>query len=279
MTKLLVAVAGVALVAALAFGADDKPAPAKKVTIDEVEKMRDRGDVVILDVRTAREYAEGHIPGAVNVDVNDTKTFDEKVKALDKGKKYVVHCAKGVRSDRAARRLSGQFEFKNLYDFSGGMEAWKKAGKPVETKSASPSASPKSQFSPPGITYPDTMKSDQVDDYHGVKVPDPYRWLEDTDSPQTRQWIEKQNEVTFAYLHSLPQRDWLKQRITKLWDYPRYGLPFKEGGRYFFTKNSGLQNQSVLYVQPSKDAQPRTLLDPNALSPDGTVALSGMDVS
>src|SRR5688572_17651731 len=103
--------------------------------------MRAEGDVVILDVRTPREYAEGHIPGAVNVDVSDAKGFEEKAKSLDKGKKYIVHCAKGVRSDRAVRRMSGQFGFENLYDFSGGMEAWKKAGKPVETKSPAPQPS------------------------------------------------------------------------------------------------------------------------------------------
>jgi prolyl oligopeptidase len=129
------------------------------------------------------------------------------------------------------------------------------------------------------MKYPETTKGDQVDDYHGVRVPDPYRWLEDTDSPKTHQWIDRQNEVTFGYLHSLPQREWLKKRITRLWDYPKYGLPSKEAGRYFFTKNSGLQNQAVLYVQPSKGAEPRALLDPNALAPDGTVALSGMDVT
>jgi len=118
-----------------------------------------------------------------------------------------------------------------------------------------------------------------VDEYHGVKVPDPYRWLEDTDAPETRKWIEQENDITFSYLHGLPQRDWLQKRITQLWDYPKYGLPSKEGDRYFFTKNSGLQNQSVLYVQPTHAGEPRVLLDPNALSADGTVALSGLDVT
>jgi prolyl oligopeptidase len=265
----------VALAVAAAFAADEQAAGVPKLTPDEVEAMRKKQDVVILDVRTPREYAEGHIPGAVNVDVNDVKAFDEKVKALDKGKTYVVHCARGVRSDRAARRMKSQLQFDNLYDFGGGMEAWKKAGKPVETASPAPQQSRT-------MRYPETRKTGQVDDYHGVKVADPYRWLEDTDSPETRQWIEKQNEVTFGYLKILPQRPWLKDRITSLWNYPKYGLPQKEGGRYFYSKNSGLQNQAVLYVQPAtsaKDDAARVLLDPNALSKDGTVAVTGIDIT
>ena len=126
------------------------------------------------------------------------------------------------------------------------------------------------------MQYPATERVEQVDEYHGVKVPDPYRWLEDTDSPQTRQWIERQNELTFGYLKSLPHRERIRARLTELWDYPRYGLPFKEGGNYFYTKNAGLQNQAVLYVQQSLKGEPRTLLDPNALSKDGTVSLSNL---
>ncbi len=129
------------------------------------------------------------------------------------------------------------------------------------------------------IRYPETRKVDVVDDYHGTKVADPYRWLEDTDAPETKAWIDAQNEITFAHLGQIPERGAIRERLTRLWDYPKYGLPFREGGLYFFLKNDGLQNQAVLYVQPSLDAEPRVLLDPNTLSADGTVALSGAAVS
>src|SRR6185295_12366180 len=127
--------------------------------------------------------------------------------------------------------------------------------------------------------YPVARKSDQVDDYHGVKVADPYRWLEDLDSAETRKWVEEENKQTFAYLAEIPARTTIKERLTKLWNYEKYGVPFKEGNRYFYTRNSGLQNQSVLYSVNSLDAAPQTLLDPNTLSSDGTVALSGIAVS
>ena len=124
------------------------------------------------------------------------------------------------------------------------------------------------------ITYPPARKVDVVDDYHGTKVADPYRWLEDVDSPETRSWVEAENRVTFAYLEQIPERERIRRRLTALWDYPKYGAPFKKGGRYFFFKNSGLQNQAVLFAQPSLTAEPQVLLDPNTLSADGTVALS-----
>src|SRR2546425_9030421 len=124
------------------------------------------------------------------------------------------------------------------------------------------------------IAYPPARKGDVVDDYHGTKVADPYRWLEDVDSPDTRAWVEAENRVTFAYLEQIPERERIRKRLTELWDYPKYGAPFKKGGRYFFFKNSGLQNQSVLYTQSSLTAEPQVLLDPNTLSADGTVALS-----
>jgi prolyl oligopeptidase len=127
--------------------------------------------------------------------------------------------------------------------------------------------------------YPVARKSDQVDDYHGVKVADPYRWLEDLDSEETRKWVDEQNKLTFAYLGEIPARNTIKERLTKLWNFEKYGPPFKEGNRYFYTRNSGLQNQSVLYSVNSLDAQPEVLLDPNTLSADGTVALSGTAVS
>ena len=127
--------------------------------------------------------------------------------------------------------------------------------------------------------YPPARKSDQVDDYHGVKVADPYRWLEDLDSEETRNWVEAENKLSFGYLAAIPERNTLKERLTKLWNYEKYGIPFKEGSRYFYTRNSGLQNQAVLYTVTSLDAQPQMVLDPNTLSADGTVALSGLQVS
>lgn len=129
------------------------------------------------------------------------------------------------------------------------------------------------------LTYPITSKGEDVDEYHGIKVADPYRWLEDADSDETRQWIEAQNKLTFAYLANIPSRERIKDRLTRLWNYERFGIPFKEGGRYFYERNSGLQNQSVLYVADSLKAKPRVLLNPNKLSPDGTVALTSLSVS
>ena len=117
-------------------------------------------------------------------------------------------------------------------------------------------------------SYPQARMGDVVDDYNGVKVADPYRWLEDPDAPESRTWIEAQNKITYPFLHSIPQRKEIEKRLTKLWNYEKYGMPQKKGGRYFFTKNDGLQNQSVLYVAESLDAEPRVLLDPS----DGTGA-------
>ena len=124
------------------------------------------------------------------------------------------------------------------------------------------------------LQYPVARKSDVVEDYHGTKVPDPYRWLEDPDSPETRGWIEAENRLTAAFLDAIPARAAIHERLTKLWNYPRYGPPFRKARRYFFFKNDGLQNQAVLYMQNSLDAAAETLLDPNLLSEDGTVALS-----
>ena len=136
------------------------------------------------------------------------------------------------------------------------------------------------------LNYPTTRKADQTDTYHGIEVADPYRWLEDPNSDETAAWVEAQNKVTFGYLNELPGRDRLNARLTELWNYERYGLPFKQGdrttdqpARYFYSKNDGLQNQSVLYTLPSLDAEPTVLLDPNTLSEDGTVALSGIAIS
>jgi prolyl oligopeptidase len=129
------------------------------------------------------------------------------------------------------------------------------------------------------MPYPDTPRGDQVDTYHGHEVADPYRWLEDSESQATRRWVEAQNDVARAYLDAVPYRDWIARRLTELNDYPRQGIPSVKGVRYFFSKNSGLQNQSVLYTAESLDDEPRVLLDPNAFSDDGTVALSGIKAS
>jgi prolyl oligopeptidase len=129
------------------------------------------------------------------------------------------------------------------------------------------------------LSYPVTRTTNRVDDYHGVKVADPYRWLEDDNSPETRAWVEAQNKVTFGYLQQIPELPAIRQRLTRLWNYERYGVPFKEGGRYFFTRNDGLQNQSVLYTMTSLEATPTVLLDPNKLSADGTVALASYAIS
>ena len=129
------------------------------------------------------------------------------------------------------------------------------------------------------FNYPSTRKVDVVETLHSVKVPDPYRWLEDLDSPETREWVQAQNAVTFPYLKTLPDRERLKDELTSLWNYERYGLPEKEGNFYFFTLNTGLQNQGVLYVSEGLDGDPRLLLDPNTLSEDGTVSLAGTAVS
>jgi prolyl oligopeptidase len=129
------------------------------------------------------------------------------------------------------------------------------------------------------LAYPLTAKTNTVDDYHGTKVTDPYRWLEDDNSPATKSWVEAENQVTFGYLEKISERAAIKQRITDVWNYERFGVPFKEGGRYFLTRNNGLQNQSVLYSMTAVDAEPALLLDPNALSADGTVALAGYGIS
>jgi prolyl oligopeptidase len=125
------------------------------------------------------------------------------------------------------------------------------------------------------IEYPKARRSDVVDDYHGVRVADPYRWLEDPDSAETRAWVEAENRVTFAYLDQIPERSAIERRLTALWNYERYGVPERRGGSYFYTRNDGLQNQSVLYVASRLDAAPRVLVDPNALAADGTVSLTG----
>ncbi|MDR1878729.1 MAG: prolyl oligopeptidase family serine peptidase [Bacteroidales bacterium] len=129
------------------------------------------------------------------------------------------------------------------------------------------------------VNYPTTKTVDQTDDYFGEKVADPYRWLEDDRSAETEEWVKAQNEVTFDYLNKIPFRTAIRERLTALTDYEKYGSPFKENGKYYFFKNDGLQNQSVLYEQSSLDAEPRVFLNPNTLSEDGTVALKDCSFS
>jgi len=125
------------------------------------------------------------------------------------------------------------------------------------------------------LAYPKAKTVDQVDDYHGTKVADPYRWLEDTDSADTAAWVAAENKLTFGYLEQIPYRSAIRDRMTKLWNFERFAVPEKQGMRYFFQHNNGLQNQNVLFVSESLNAEPRMLLDPNTLSSDGTVALAG----
>ncbi len=123
------------------------------------------------------------------------------------------------------------------------------------------------------FSYPSTPKSETVDDFHGTPVPDPYRWLEEADDPLVKAWTEAQNRLTREYLDKIPALEKIKTRLTELWNFPKYETLSKAGGKYFFTKNDGLQNQAILYVQDSLDSNPRPLLDPNTLSDNGTVAL------
>lgn len=129
------------------------------------------------------------------------------------------------------------------------------------------------------LTYPETRKTDQTDDYHGTRVADPYRWLEDDRSAETAAWVKAQNEVTFGYLDKIPFRPALKKRLEGLVNYPRYSAPFRRNDWFYFSKNDGLQNQSVLYRQRGLDGKPEVVIDPNKLSPDGTTRLAGFSVS
>lgn len=129
------------------------------------------------------------------------------------------------------------------------------------------------------IQYPETRMVDSVDTYFGTQVPDPYRWLEDDNSKETKDWVEAQNEVTFAYLESIPYRDNLRQRLEEIWNYPRYSAPWRESDKYFYYHNDGLQNQDVLYIAASPSGPGEVFLDPNQLSADGTVSLSMFSVS
>jgi prolyl oligopeptidase len=129
------------------------------------------------------------------------------------------------------------------------------------------------------LSYPATKKVDQVDDFFGTKVADPYRWLEDDNAEEVKQWVTAENAVTFGYLTTIPFRPKIKERLTEIFNYPRYSSPFRAGENYFFTKNDGLQNQSVYYIQKGLDGTPEVFLDPNQLSPDGTVRIGIVGVS
>ena len=127
------------------------------------------------------------------------------------------------------------------------------------------------------LVYPTTRTVEQTDDFHGTKVPDPYRWLEDDvrTSKEVADWVTEQNKVTFGFLKSIPQRETIQKRMTELWNYEKIGAPFKRGGRYYFFRNDGLQNQNVLHQQETLEGEAKVLLDPNTWSKEGTVALSG----
>lgn len=126
-----------------------------------------------------------------------------------------------------------------------------------------------------GFDYPKARKANQVDDFHGVKVADPYRWMEDTGSAETQSWIEAQNKLTNSYFETIPQRARIRERLTELWNYERVSAPSKIGKRYIYSRNDGLQNQSVLYITDSINDPGKIFFDPNKLSADGTAALSG----
>lgn len=130
------------------------------------------------------------------------------------------------------------------------------------------------------LKYPETKKGEQMDEYHGVKVADPYRWLEDMNSDDTKNWVQTQAKFTNDYLSAIPFREAIKKRFTELWNYEKYSQPFRlKDDTYIFFKNNGLQEQSVMYIQKGLEGKPEVLLDPNALSADGSVSLAGFDFS
>ena len=132
---------------------------------------------------------------------------------------------------------------------------------------------------PMPLKYPDSHPGTTVETLHGIEVADPYRWLEDLNSKQTATWVKEQNEITESFLAEIPGKEAISKHLTELWNYERFGIPFEEGGRYFFSKNDGLQDQSVLYSTASLDEEATILLDPNKLSEDGTVSLGSYSVS
>jgi len=129
------------------------------------------------------------------------------------------------------------------------------------------------------IKYPVSKKTNVIENYHGTMVADPYRWLEDDNSAETKEWVKAQNEVTFGYLGSIPYRQKIRARLEQMWNYPKYSAPSKEGAFYYFYKNDGLQNQAVLYRQKGLDGAPEVFIDPNTLSKEGIAALGSVSFS
>ena len=124
------------------------------------------------------------------------------------------------------------------------------------------------------LDYPETLRGGVVEDYHGTRIADPYRWMEDLDAPAVADWVAAQNAVTTPYLAALPLQSHFRERLTALWSYTRTGIPQREAGRLFYTRNSGLQRQAPVYMRAAPDAEPGLVLDPNAISPDGSVSLA-----
>src|SRR5688572_30836446 len=129
------------------------------------------------------------------------------------------------------------------------------------------------------LTYPASQRGPVIESYHGVDIADPYRWLENPDAPETREWIKAQNELTFGYLANLANRANIGDRLNTVWNYPKFSAPIKARNRYFTLENSGLLNQPVLYVRQEIDGEPAVVLDMNSASTDGTVALTLLEPS
>ncbi len=161
---------------------------------------------------------------------------------------------------------------------AGGRSASQPAGPPPTSATSKVTTAPATALAAAPqpakrYSYPAASKGDVVEDYHGTRVADPYRWLEKADDPATTAWVAAENSLTRSVLDR-PEREAIKARLTELFDYPKISIPEQKGNRYFFFKNTGLQNQSVYYVQEGLTGEPRVLIDPNAMSPDGTVALT-----
>ncbi len=129
------------------------------------------------------------------------------------------------------------------------------------------------------LEYPEAQRADHTDDYFGTVVADPYRWMEDLEAPELAEWVDAENRISIPFLEEMPGHAGIRDRLTELWNYERFGIPFKEGDLYFFTRNDGLQDQDVLFVAESLDGEARVLIDPNGFSEDATIALAGMSVS
>lgn len=132
---------------------------------------------------------------------------------------------------------------------------------------------------PGKLDYPVAPRDKTVDTYFGTKVPAPYQWMENLNAPRLKAWVEKENALTRDYLTRIPYRDWMQKQLKSLWNYAKVGTPAQAGGKLFFSRNAGLQNQAVVYVQDSASAKPRELIDPNTLSKDGSIALAGYQPS